>query len=99
MFPQRTRLTVGLAAMVALVLVAILVGGPAALIMGPALLAALPFLVGRYPGERLLARLAATGRTPRRVPARATVRPPGTLGRRLSPLAARGASRAPPALA
>lgn len=92
-------MTLGLAAMIALFVAAILVAGPAALILGPALLAAVPFLFGRYPGERLLRRLAARHGGPRRAPARAVLRAPRSLGVRLSPLASRGASRAPPALA
>lgn len=84
--------------MIALFVVAILVAGPAALVLGPALLSAVPFLFGRYPGERLLQRLAAGPPRPRRLPARAALRAPRSLGGRLSPLASRGASRAPPAL-
>lgn len=100
MFPQRTRLTVGLAVLVALVIAAIVVGGPAALVMGPVLLAALPFLVGLYPGERLLHRLARARRVRASgAPAARAPRAPRTLGRRLTPLASHGASRAPPALA
>ncbi len=85
--------------MIALFLAAILVAGPAALILGPALLAAVPFLFGRYPGERLLHRLAARPARPRRAPVRPALRAPRSLGARRSPLASRGASRAPPALA
>lgn len=99
MFPQRIRLTAGLAVMIALVIAAIVLAGPAALIMGPALLAAVPFLLGLYPGERLLRRLAARRRVHPRAPSRTLLRAPRTLGRRLRPLAAHGASRAPPALA
>lgn len=66
------------------------------LMLAPALLAALPLLLGRYPGEELLARMArrapAASPPQRLLPRRA----PRRLGRRLSPLAAVGASRAPP---
>ena len=85
--------------MIALLVAAILIAGPGALLLCPALLAAVPFLFGRYPGAELLDRLAARPR-PRRAPlARAALRAPGTLGLRRSPLASRGACRAPPALA
>lgn len=97
MTPGRTRLTLGLAALLALLAAAILVGGPGALLMGPALVAALPLLLGRYPGETVLQRLADAARAPRRRRSTASLpRAPRALGRRLAPLAARGASRAPP---
>lgn len=83
--------------MLALLVAAILVGGPGALLMAPALLGVLPLLLGRYPGEALLRRLTgdAPSRPIRRAPARLP-RAPRSLGRRPAPLAARGASRAPP---
>lgn len=96
----RLRLTLGLALFLAVAVAAIAVGGPAALVLGPAVVLALPFLVDRYPGEAVLGRLARR-RAPRRRTADAPRRPraPRTLGRRLAPLASFGASRAPPALA
>lgn len=95
--PGRTRLTLGLVALLALLAAAVVVGGPGALLMGPALVAALPLLLGRYPGEALLRRLAGDPLAPRRPRATASLpRAPRTLGRRPAPLAARGASRAPP---
>lgn len=93
--PPRSRL-----ACLALIAVAgaLLVFAPPAvgLMLAPALLAALPLLLGRYPGEELLARLsrrAPVASRPRRLLA---PRAPRRLGRRLRPLAAVGASRAPP---
>ena len=95
----RLPLTLGVALFVALAVAAIVAGGPAALVLGPALVLALPFLTDRYPGEDVLVRLAGRP-APRRladVPRRP--RAPRVLGRRLGPLASSGASRAPPALA
>lgn len=94
----RLRLTLGLAVFLAVAVAAIAAGGPAALVLGPVVLLALPFLLDRYPGEDVLARLAR-----RPAPRRATIavrrpRAPRALGRRLAPLASSGASRAPPVL-
>lgn len=85
--------------MIALLVAAIVVAGPAALMLTPALLAAVPLVLGRYPGERLLHRLARGPAVAGRTPARVSLRAPRSLGRRLRPLASLGASRAPPALA
>lgn len=94
----RIRLTLGLILLVALVAAAIVVGGPAALVLTPALVLALPFLVDRYPGERLLAAVRRRDvRRPRDEVARLP-RAPRALGSRRAPLARLGASRAPPAL-
>ena len=94
----RIRLTLGLILLVALVATAIVVGGPTALVLTPALILALPFLVDRYPGEQLLAGLGRRdARRSRDVVARLP-RAPRALGRGRSPLARLGASRAPPSL-
>jgi hypothetical protein len=91
------HLKLGLAAMLVLLAAAIAVGGAGALLMAPALLAVLPLLLGRYPGEELLARLVAVRRAQRRISADARLpRAPRALGRRRAALASRGASRAPP---
>jgi hypothetical protein len=94
----RARLTLAVLAFAGLLALAIAFGGAGALLMAPALLAAVPFLLGRYPGEALLQRLRSRparrhAPVPRRLPRAARG---GFL--RPSPLASRGASRAPPAL-
>lgn len=83
----------------AAIVVAALACGSVGLLLMPALLLAVPLVLGRYPGEELIARLARARhragpvRPARRIP---MPRAPRRLGRRLAPLAATGASRAPP---
>ena len=79
--------------------VAILAGTSVALELAPAALLVLPLLFGRYPGERVIHRLA--GRVARPSVARSVVIPraPRSLGARLAALAVGGAGRAPPAAA
>lgn len=93
----RLQLALRLIAIVLLaVSVAALAGASAALVLAPAALLALPLLFGRYPGERVIQRIA------RRVArSRATVsvvlpRAPRLLGARVAALALPGSGRAPP---
>jgi hypothetical protein len=79
------------------VAVAVAVGTNVALILAPAALLALPLLFKRYPGERVIRRLASRiplTRSNRRV---LLPRAPRSLGDRVSALAAPGSGRAPPA--
>jgi hypothetical protein len=79
------------------VTVALAVGTSAALVLAPAALLALPLLFKRYPGERVIHRLAR--RAPLTRSARRVLLPraPRSLGARVPALAAPGAGRAPPA--
>lgn len=78
------------------VALAVVVATSVALVLAPAAVLALPLLFKRYPGERVIRRLA------RRVPlthsARRVLLPraPRSLGARVSALAAPGCGRAPP---
>lgn len=78
---------------------AVVAGTSVALELAPAALLLLPLLFGRYPGERVIHRLA--GRVARPSVARPIVIPraPRSLGARLAALAVPGAGRAPPAAA
>lgn len=75
--------------------------GHAALALAPALLVALPLLLGRYPGERTIHRIAArrAGADRPQVLRRVLPRAPRSIVRRPRLLATLSASRAPPALA
>ena len=85
------------AALLVAVAVATIVGAPMiGLLLLPVFLLALLLLLGRYPGEELLVRLAGRGRTPSRPSRLRLPRAPRLLGRRFAPLATLGASRAPP---
>lgn len=74
--------------------------GHAALALAPALLVALPPLLGHYPGERTIERIAArrTGAGRPHVQRRVLPRAPLSLVRRPQLLATLSASRAPPAV-
>jgi len=91
------RRGVALLVLVAAIIVDAFAGGSVGLVLLPALLLALPLVLGRYPGEELIARLTRRRRASAH-PSRRIVLPraPRALGRRLAPLAAIGASRAPP---
>lgn len=69
------------------------------LLLLPGFALALLLLLGWYPGEETLVRLAGRRRIPRRADHRVLPRAPRSLGRRLAPLASFGASRAPPVAA
>lgn len=96
--PRRSpRTWRGAALLVAVAVVTICCAPVVGLLLLPVFLLALLLLLGRYPGEELLNRLACRGRTvPRRASRRRLPRAPRSLGRRLAPLATLGASRAPP---
>jgi hypothetical protein len=81
------------------VAVTILAGTSVALELAPAALLVLALLLGRYPGERVIHRLAGRAALPPAVPATALARAPCSLGARLAALAVPGAGRAPPATA
>ena len=96
MRPAGTRRLPALLALAAAIVVAVVVCGPVGLLLLPALLLGAALLLGRYPGEDLIVRLARHPR-PARAPWRSPApRAPRSLGARLAPLAALGASRAPP---
>jgi hypothetical protein len=85
--------------LVVLVAVAVLeLGGTsAALELAPAGLLALPLLFGRYPGERVIRRLARPAVPARAVRSVVLPRAPRLLGARLAALAVPGSGRGPPA--
>jgi hypothetical protein len=86
-----------LAAIVALaVTVVALAGMSVALELAPAGLLVLALLFGRYPGERVIRRLAARAATVRAVRRVNIPHAPRSLGARVAALAAPGAGRAPP---
>ncbi len=94
----RPRLALRLAAIVLLaVAVAAIAGTGAALVLAPVALLALPLLFGRYPGERVIHRMA--GRVARERASVSVVLPraPRLLGARVAALALPGCGRAPPA--
>jgi hypothetical protein len=80
--------------MVAVVLVA---GTSVALELAPAALVVLALLFGRYPGERVIHRLAGRVALPRTARSTPLARAPRLLGVHLAALAVPGAGRAPPA--
>lgn len=83
---------------VALAVIA-LAGTGAALVLAPAAVLLVPLLLGRFPGERVIQRLARRTTPARRTPSLAPPRAPRALGARLAGLAIPGAGRAPPAAA
>jgi hypothetical protein len=84
---------------VAVALIA-LAGAGAALVLAPAGLLLVPLLLGRFPGERVIRRLARRSAPVRRtLSVAAPSRAPRALGSRLAGLAVPGAGRAPPAAA
>lgn len=85
--------------MVLVAAAAIFAGASVALMLAPILALAVPLLLGRYPGEDVIRRLARREPTVRCPPRVLSKRAPRSLGRRLAPLALAGASRAPPARA
>ncbi|HEY4813015.1 MAG TPA: hypothetical protein VIH71_18355 [Solirubrobacteraceae bacterium] len=86
-----------LLATLCLVALGLIAGTSATLELAPAVLLVVPLLLGRYPGERLIRRLA--GRmTPTPVAYSIVIpRAPRSLGPRIAALAIPGAGRAPPA--
>jgi hypothetical protein len=80
-----------------LVAVAVLASTSAALELAPAALLVLPLLFGRYPGERVIRRLAGGVALPPVARRIVLPRAPRSLGARLAALAVPGAGRAPPA--
>lgn len=79
------------------VALAVVVDTSVALVLAPAAVLALPLLFKRYPGERVIRRLARQvplTRSARRI---LLPRAPRSLGARVSALAAPGSGRAPPA--
>jgi hypothetical protein len=87
-----------LAAIVALAVAVIaLAGTSVALELAPAGLLVVALLFGRYPGERVIRRLAASAATVRAVRRVDVPCAPRSLGARLAALAVPGAGRAPPA--
>src|ERR1700677_101679 len=81
------------------VAVIVLAGTGAALVLAPAALLLVPLLLGRFPGERVIQRLARRATPVRRTLSIAPPRSPRALGARLAGLAFPGAGRAPPAAA
>jgi hypothetical protein len=81
------------------VTVGVVAGIGVLLLLAPAALLALPLLLGRYPGQRVIHRLSRRRSIVRR--ARSVVRPraPRSLGARVAALALPGAGRGPPAAA
>lgn len=96
----RTHLVLAALATIALIVAAALGAGHAALALCPALLVALPLLLGRFPGEHTIDRLAARRRRPAPAPSprRLLPRAPRSIVRRPRLLATLSASRAPPVL-
>jgi hypothetical protein len=96
-YTARPHLALRLLAVVLLaVAVVAFAGTSVALALAPAALLALPLLFGRYPGERVIHRLArpvVLARAARRIVPRA----PRLLGARVAALALPGSGRAPPA--
>ncbi len=94
----RLQLALRLTAIVLIaVAVAAVAGTGVALILAPAALLALPLLFGRYPGERVIHRIA--GRIVRKRAPGCVILPraPRSLGARAAALALPGSGRAPPA--
>jgi hypothetical protein len=81
------------------VTLAVAVGTSVALILAPAALLALALLFKRYPGERVIRRLAHRVTLARSADRVLLPRAPRSLGARLSALAVPGSGRAPPAAA
>jgi hypothetical protein len=106
MFPRmlahgvRLRPALRLLAIVLIAVALVAVAGIAvALFIAPAVLLVVPLLFGRYPGERAIHRLAGRLRLTRASGGVRVPRAPRLLGIRIAALAARGAGRAPPAVA
>jgi hypothetical protein len=79
--------------------VAILAGTSVALELAPAALLVVALLLGRYPGERVIHRLAGRVAPAPVACSIALPRAPRSLGARLTALAVPGTGRAPPAAA
>ncbi len=97
-----TRLRQALQLLVCLIVAVVLIavaGVTAALLLAPAALLTMTLLFGRYPGERVIHRLARRPGVARAGRSVTVSRAPRTLGARLSALAVPGAGRAPPASA
>jgi hypothetical protein len=92
----RPALKVSLCLLLTVVLIAA-AGVTAALVLAPAALLTLTLLFGRYPGERVIHRLARRPVVARAGRSVTVSRAPRALGARLSALAVPGAGRAPPA--
>jgi hypothetical protein len=93
----RVRVALRLLAILAFAAVVIaLAGASVALELAPAGLLALALLFGRYPGERIIRRLARRAVTARTVLQVRVPRAPRSLGARIAALALPGAGRAPP---
>jgi hypothetical protein len=93
----RARLALWLVAMAGLVAVVVALAGiGVTLELAPAGLLALMLLFGRYPGERVIHRLAARAAVVRAAPRACAPRAPRSLGARIAVLALPGAGRAPP---
>lgn len=88
-----------LAVVASAVVVASIEGMSAVLLLAPALLIALPLLFRRYPGERVIQRLARRVAPTRAARSAVLPRAPGLLGARVAALAVPGSGRAPPAIA
>jgi hypothetical protein len=94
----RAHLALRLFAIVALAVAVVVVAGTSVAIeLAPAALLVLPLLFGRYPGERVIRRLAGRIATVHRVRRVCVPRAPRSLGARVAALAVPGAGRAPPA--
>jgi hypothetical protein len=85
-----------LIALIAIAVVA-LAGVSVALELAPAAVLALPLLFGRYPGERVIHRLARPVGLVRATRSIVIPRAPRLLGARVAALAVPGSGRAPPA--
>lgn len=98
---MRTRLVLRLLPVALCVALVALAGGTSvALELAPAALLVLPLLLGRYPGERVIRRLAGgDDASPRAACCIFLARAPRSLGVRAATLAVPGAGRAPPAAA
>jgi hypothetical protein len=94
----RLHLALRLLAMVLVAVAVVLVAGTGvALLLAPAVLLAVPLLVGRYPGRRVVHRLARRRAVLIRAVRCAVVpRAPRLLGAHVAALALPGAGRAPP---
>jgi hypothetical protein len=86
-----------LLAALCLVALALAAGTSVALELAPAALLVVALLLGRYPGERVIRRLAAGVALTPVACSISVARAPRALGARLTALAAPGAGRAPPA--
>ena len=87
------------ALIVVLAVCAVALCAPVGLLLLPAFLLAVPLFLGRYPGEDLIARIARRTHTAPVARRPRVPRAPHVLGARRAPLAALGASRAPPCAA